>query len=94
MKRKKNDPQELLAAIAEAVDDGFLATAALSLRFPKLGHRDLIRLRKRAAREGWLIERRGTDGQVYLALTAEGWRALRSSRTFSPSMNQTRRPSG
>ena len=55
-KRKKIEPEELLAAIAEAVDDGFY--------------------------------------QAYLALTSEGWRALRSSRTFSPSMNQTRRPSG
>lgn len=36
----------------------------------------------RAARRGLVLERRGPDGQVYLALTAEGWRALRSSRTF------------
>jgi hypothetical protein len=66
-------------------DDGFLTASALSSRFPKLGHRDLVRLRGRAVRGGLLLERRGPDGQVYLALTSEGWRALRSSRTCSPS---------
>jgi hypothetical protein len=81
MRRAKVEPEELLAAIAEAVDDGFCATSALALRFSKLSHRDLVRLRGRAARRGFVLERRGPDGQVYLALTSEGWRALRSSRT-------------
>ena len=91
---KKTAPEELLAAIAEAVDDGFCPASSLASRFPKLTHRDLIRLRGQAVRRGLLLERRGLDGQVYLALTSEGWRALRSSRTLSPSTNQTRRPSG
>lgn len=94
MKRRKTEPEALLAAIAEAVDDGFCPVSRLIPRFPQLGHRDLVRLRGQALRRGLVIERRGPDGQVYLALTNEGWRALRSSRTFSPSMNQTRRPSG
>jgi hypothetical protein len=82
MKRKKVELEELLAAIADAVDDGFCPTSALASRFPRLGHRDLARLRGRAVRRGLILERRGLDGQVYLALTSEGWRALRSSRTF------------
>jgi hypothetical protein len=94
MKKRRTEPEELLAAIAEAVDDGFLSASALTPRFSKLGHRDLVRLRGRAVRSGLLLERRGPDGRVYLSLTSEGWRALRSSRTFSPSKNQTRRPSG
>lgn len=94
MRRAKTEPEDLLAAIAEAVDDGFLPVADLPPRFPKLGHRELVRLRKRAVRLGLLLERRGPDGRTYLALTSEGWEALRSSRTFSPSTNQTRRPSG
>jgi hypothetical protein len=81
MKRKKVDPEELLAAVAEAVDDGFLAASDLAPRFPKFGHRELVRLRGRAARAGLLLERRGPDGRVYLALSSEGWRALRSART-------------
>jgi hypothetical protein len=92
--RKKVDPEELLAAVAEAVDDGFCPASALVSRLPKLSHRDLVRLRGQAVRRGLLLERRGPDGQIYVAVTAEGWRALRSSPTFSPSMNQTRRPSG
>jgi hypothetical protein len=92
--RKKTEPEELLAAIAEAVDDGFCPLSSLVPQFPKLGHRELVRLRGQALRRGLLLERRGPDGQAYLALTSEGWRALRSSRTSSPSMNQIRRPSG
>ena len=72
----------LLAAIADAVDDGFCPGSTLVSRFPRLGHRDLVRLRRRAAGHGLILERRGPDGQVYLALTSEGWRALRSSRSF------------
>lgn len=94
MRKTKTEPEQLVSAIAEAVDDGFYRASDLKSCFPKLGHRDLVRLRGRAVRGGLLLERRGPDGQIYLALTAEGWRALRSSRTFSPSTNQTRRPSG
>ena len=94
MKRKRPEPEELLARVAALADDGFLAASELSPHFPKLGHREIVRLRGRAVRAGLLLERRGADGRTYLALTSEGWRALRSSPTFSPSMNQTRRPSG
>lgn len=79
MKRKQAEPKDLLAVVAAAVDDGFLAASALTSRFPRLGYRDLVRLRGRAVRSGLLLERRGPDGQIYLALTSEGWRALRSS---------------
>lgn len=75
---KKTEVEDLLAVIATEVDDGFLPASALSSRFSKLGHRDLVRLRGRAVRRGLLLERRGPDGRTYLALTAEGWRALRS----------------
>lgn len=78
MKRKKIELEELLGAVAEAVDDGFLASSGLSSRFPRLGHRELVRLRGRAVRAGLLLERRGPDGQVYVALSSEGWRALRT----------------
>lgn len=83
MKRPKIEPEELLAAVAEAVDDGFLAASDLSSRFPRLGHRELVRLRGRAVRAGLLLERRGPDGRVYLAVSSEGWRALRSAGSAS-----------
>lgn len=77
--RPKVEPVELLAAIAESVDDGFCPAAELLPRFPRLGHRDLARLRGRTARRGLILERRGPDGRVYVALTSEGWRTLRAS---------------
>jgi hypothetical protein len=77
MKRKKIEVEELLAAVAEAVDDGFCPASRLAPRFPKLSHRDLVKRRGRAVRRGLLLERRGPDGQVYVALTGEGWEALR-----------------
>lgn len=80
MKRAKTKPVELLAAIAGAVDDGFYAAPTLATHFPKLSHRDLVRLRNQALRDGLLLERRGPDGKLYLALTTEGWRALRADR--------------
>jgi hypothetical protein len=93
-KRKRTEPEELVAAVAEMADDGFCPLSSLVPRFPKLSHRDLVRLRGQALRRGLLLERRGPDGKAYLALTSEGWRVLRSSLTFSPSTNQIRRPSG
>jgi hypothetical protein len=80
MKRSKAEPEQLLAAIAAAVDDGFCPASSLVPAFPKLTHRDLVRLRKRAMRRGLLLERRGDDGRTYLALSSEGWRALRAHR--------------
>jgi hypothetical protein len=80
MRRPKAEPGQLLSVIAEAVDDGFYPASSLAFDFPKLGHRELVRLRKRALREGLLLERRGPDARTYLTLTSEGWQALRSLR--------------
>jgi hypothetical protein len=62
MKRRKAEPEELLAAIAETVDDGFCPASELASRFPGLGHRDLVKLRARAARHGLVLERRAATG--------------------------------
>ncbi|HET9162821.1 MAG TPA: hypothetical protein VFN89_05160 [Solirubrobacterales bacterium] len=77
MRRPKAEPTQLLAVIAEAVDDGFYPTSSLAAAFPKMTHRERVRLRKRALRQGLVLERRGPDGRAYLALSSEGWRALR-----------------
>jgi hypothetical protein len=77
MKGRKTEPEELLMAIVEAVDDGFCPLSHLVPRFPKLSHRELVRLRGQALRRGLLLERRGPDGRAYLALTSEGWQTLR-----------------
>jgi hypothetical protein len=80
VRRSKAEPEQLLAVIAEAVDDGFYPSSSLVSAFPKLTHRELVRLRKRALRQGLILERRGANGQTYLTLSSEGWRALRTLR--------------
>jgi hypothetical protein len=83
LRSKRAEPAQLLAAIADSVDDGFYPVSSLPADFPRLGHRETVRLRKRALRQGLLFERRGPDGRTYLALTSEGWRALRALRRWS-----------
>jgi hypothetical protein len=79
VRKPKAEPDQLLAAIAEAVDDGFYPVSSLVSAFPKLTHRERVRLRKRALRQGLVLERRGADGRTYLTLSSEGWRSLRAS---------------
>lgn len=76
---KPPEPERLLAVIAEAVDDGFYPSSSLPSAFPGLTYREVVRLRKRALGQGLVLERRDPEGRSYLALTSEGWRALRSS---------------
>jgi hypothetical protein len=76
LRRPKVEPEQLFTTIAEAVDDGFYPVSSLVSAFPKLTHRELVRLRKRALRQGLVLERRGVDGRTYLALSSEGWRVL------------------
>ncbi len=73
------EPEQLLRAIAAAVDDGFYPASSLASALPKLSHRELVRLRKRALRQGLVLERKDPEGRTFLALTSEGWRALRAS---------------
>jgi hypothetical protein len=70
----------VLAAIAGIADDGFCRRSDLIPLFPKLGERDLRRSIKRAVSLGLLLERRGPDARIYLALSSEGWDLLRSQR--------------
>jgi len=65
-------PEEILAAIVELADDGFCRRSDLVPLF-KLGERDLRRSVQRATRQGLLLERRGPDGLIYVALSGEGW---------------------
>jgi hypothetical protein len=74
--RKRIEPEAVLSAIAAIADDGFAPRHALGPRFPRHGERDLVKTSQRLARSGLLLERRGPDGGIYLALTGEGWREL------------------
>jgi len=76
-RRSAPEPEQLLAAIVAAVDDGFYPASRIATAFPRLSHRDLVRLRKRALGRGLVLERRDPERGPCLALTSEGWRALR-----------------
>src|SRR4051794_36873260 len=78
MKRRVVTDEALLAAIAEAVDDGFCPWRDLAFRLRPIGERDLRRNVGRAIRRGLLLERRGPDGRSYVALTGDGWALLRA----------------
>jgi hypothetical protein len=71
-------PEEILAAIVAEADDGFCTRGALALRFRQVGARDLRKAIDRAVRAGYVLERRGPDRRLYLALSSEGWERLRS----------------
>jgi hypothetical protein len=77
MRRPRIDQGELLAAVVDLGDDGFVPRRALATRFPRHGERDLVKATQRLARSGLLLERRAPDGAIYLALSGEGWRQLR-----------------
>jgi hypothetical protein len=73
-------PEGVLAAIVELADDGFCRRGDLASRFPKLGERELRQTVRRAVARGLVLERRGPDARIYLALTSEGWSLLRSTQ--------------
>jgi hypothetical protein len=83
MRRRPEEP-ELLGAIAELVDDGFASLGELATRLRQFGRRDLTKGYQRLAKRGMVLERRGPDGGIYLALTGEGWQALRDGVGVSP----------
>jgi hypothetical protein len=77
MRRKLAPEREILKAVVALADDGFCLRRELIPRFRGLGERDLRRSIARAVRQGLLLERRGPDGRLYLAVSGEGWESLR-----------------
>jgi hypothetical protein len=75
--RRLAPEEEILKVVVDLADDGFCLRRELVPRFRGLGERELRRSIARAVRHGLLLERRGPDGRSYLALTGEGWEALR-----------------
>jgi hypothetical protein len=67
-------------AIAGVADDGFCRWAELRMRLRPLGERELRRSIRRAVARGLVLERRGPDGGMYVALSSEGWELARSSQ--------------
>jgi hypothetical protein len=76
---KRITDDDVLSALVERAGDGFCLIADLLPSLPKLGHADRRRALKRAVNRGLVIERRGPDGRMHVALASEGWRQLRAA---------------
>ena len=75
--------QEILRAIVAIGDDGFVPRHEVVLRFRGQGERDMRRAIGRSARRGLALERKDPQGRSFLAVSSEGWEALRSGK-FEP----------
>jgi hypothetical protein len=75
--------EEILRAIVDLGDDGFVPRYQLVARFRGQGEREMRRAIGRSARRGLLLERKDSEGRSFVAVSTEGWHALRSN-TFEP----------
>jgi hypothetical protein len=76
MKRITDD--DVLAAIVDLAGDGYCLVPDLFRVLPKRTHADRRRALNRAVNKGLVLERRGPDGRMHVALASEGWRELRT----------------
>ncbi len=70
--------EDVLAAIVELAGDGYCLVADLLPQLPRRTHADRRRAVTRSVNRGLVLERRGPEGRVWVALASEGWRRLRA----------------
>jgi hypothetical protein len=75
--------EQILRAIVDLGDDGFVPRHHLIARFRGQGERDMRRAISRSARRGLVLERKDPAGRSFVAVSTEGWQALRSGQ-FEP----------
>jgi hypothetical protein len=76
---KRITDEDVLAAIVDQAGDGFCLIADVLPSLPKSGHADRRRALKRSVNRGLVLERRGPDGRMHVAVASEGWRQLRAA---------------
>jgi len=76
---KRISDEDVLSAIVELAGDGYCLAADVLPSLPRRSHADRRRALQRSVSRGFVIERRGPDGRVYVALASEGWRLLRAA---------------
>jgi hypothetical protein len=72
--------EEILRAIVALGDDGFVPRHQLVLCFRGQGEREMRRAIGRSARRGLVLERKDPEGRGFVAVSTEGWQALRSGQ--------------
>lgn len=81
--------EEILRAIVDLGDDGFVPRHRLVARFRGQGEREMRRAIGRSARRGLVLKRKDTEGRSFVAVSSEGWEALRSGE-FEPRRPRSR----
>lgn len=76
---KRITDEDVLDAIVELAGDGYCLVPELVLTLPKRSHADRQRALKRSINRGLVLERRGPDGRMHVAIASEGWRQLRAA---------------
>jgi hypothetical protein len=79
MRPKRITDGDVLSAIVELGGDGYCLVPELLRVLPKHTHADRRRAVKRSVNRGLVIERRGPDGRMHVAVASEGWRQLRAA---------------
>jgi hypothetical protein len=76
---KRITDDDVLAAIVDRAGDGYCLIADVLPSLPRLRHADRRRAVHRAVGRGLVLERRGPDGRMHVAVASEGWRQLRAA---------------
>jgi hypothetical protein len=71
--------ENVLEAIVELAGDGYCPLQEVLRRLPRRTHADRLRAVHRSINGGLVLERRGPDGRIHVALTSEGWRQFRAA---------------
>jgi hypothetical protein len=79
MALKRITDEDVLNSIAELAGDGYCLVPELLLTLPRRGHRDRHGAVRRSINRGLVLERRGPDGRMHVAIASEGWRQLRAA---------------
>jgi hypothetical protein len=76
---KRITDEDVLASIVELAGDGYCLVPELLRALPRHTHADRRRAVKRSINRGLVIERRGPDRRMHVAVASEGWRRLRAA---------------
>jgi len=79
MALKRITDEDVLDSIVQLAGDGYCLAAELLRTLPRQAHADRRRALKRSINRGLVLERRGPDGRMHVAVASEGWRQLRAA---------------
>jgi hypothetical protein len=72
MPPKRITDEDVLRALADLAGDGYCLVADVLPSLPRLSHADRQRALHRAVARGLVIERRGREGRMHVAIASEG----------------------